>query len=325
MMNTDSIYSTSFFINKRVAIIGASGFIGSHLVDHLLSLGCSVLALSRNFPGLIAQNSLVSPKFSKISLDIKDANNLKECLKNIDIVVHLASGSIPQSSNQNPHKDIDVNLQGALNVLEASLENKVSKVIIISSGGTIYGIPEFVPIKEDHSTYPICSYGIIKLSIEKYAYLFDHIYGLNSTILRLANPYGPRQRMAFNQGVIPAFFSKAINGQKLEIWGDGSVVRDFIYISDVIDAICLACQYDGGDHSVFNIGSGNGLSLKQLISTMEILLNRPLDVSYSPSRSFDVPTNVLSIERAKKYLNWQPKISYHDGLQQFYNSLISLS
>ena len=243
-------------------------------------------------------------------------------MKNSDIVIHLASSSLPSTSNLDPQGDVEINLLGALNIFQACLENNVSRLIIVSSGGTVYGLPDSTPIKEDHSTNPICSYGVVKLAIEKYAHLYQYLHNLNTIVLRLANPYGERQRLNLTQGVIPAFLSRAINNQAVEIWGDGSTIRDFIYISDVVDAIKMACIYNGSENT-FNIGSGTGLTLNQLINIISEVQGNQLKAIYKTPRKFDVPTNVLSIEHAQKHLGWKPKVSAYDGIRKYYRYLIS--
>ena len=211
---------------------------------------------------------------------------------------------------------------GSLNVLECAVKNKVSKVVFLSSGGTVYGNPVFTPIAETHPTNPICSYGINKLAIEKYCFLYQQLYGLDTVILRLANPYGERQRLDSGQGVVPVFLGRALRNQPLEIWGDGSTIRDFLYISDVIDAITSACLYEAdGSQNLFNIGSGKGISLNELIFLIEKVVDKKLDIVYKSSRSFDVPSNILSISKAQEYLAWYPKVSNEDGLRRFFSYL----
>ena len=308
---------------KIVCIVGATGFIGSYLVDAFLEAGCHVRAVSRNFPGLISELSFSNPNLSVHTIDICDKSSLLKVLKGVDVLIHLASSCLPQQSNDMPVFDVQTNLIGSLNLLECSAEKQVQKFIFISSGGTVYGPPLSVPINEDHPTNPTCSYGITKLAIEKYILLFKNLYGLNGTILRLANPYGVRQRIGLAQGVVPAFLIRAIREEPLVVWGDGTVIRDFLYITDVIEAILLACVYRGDTHT-FNIGSGTGLSLNQLIGLIEDVVGRELQVMYKPSRPFDVPTNVLSIHRAVHLLKWKPAVSALEGVKEFHDYLLSL-
>ena len=307
----------------RAAVVGASGFIGSHLVDGLLSEGYRVRALARHLPGMISAEAQANPALSLQPLDMTDRLGLEQALAGVDLVVHLASGSLPQSSNRNPHDDVGVNLLGAINLLEAARSAGVQRLLVVSSGGTVYGIPQQVPIPEDHPTDPLCSYGITKLAIEKYVALYRQLHGLDGLVLRLANPYGERQRLEASQGVVPVFLGRALRFEPLEIWGDGSTVRDFLHISDVVSALLAACRYEGPER-LFNIGSGTGLSLRELVELLEHELGRSLEVHHLEGRSFDVPTNVLCIDRAKRCLGWRPKVTAVEGLQRFHQSLISL-
>ena len=304
----------------RAVVVGASGFIGSHLVDGLLEAGFWVSAVSRSQPGLLGAEAQAHPSFEHRSLDMTDGPGLEKAMAGADLVVHLACGSFPQSSNRDPRGDVQLNLLGALNVLEAARLAGVARLLLVSSGGTVYGVPQQVPIAESHPTEPTCSYGITKLAIEKYVALYRQLYGLNGLVLRVANPYGERQRLNGAQGVVPVFFGKALRGEPLEIWGDGSTVRDFLHISDVVTALLAAARYTGPER-LFNIGSGRGLSLNDLVRLMEAELQQSLVVHYRPERGFDVPTNVLSIERARSCLGWSPQVPVAEGLRRFRLSL----
>ncbi|CAI8157469.1 MAG: dTDP-4-dehydro-6-deoxyglucose reductase [Prochlorococcus marinus str. MIT 9215] len=191
---------------------------------------------------------------------------------------------------------------------------------MVSSGGTVYGIPCAVPIPETHPTNPICSYGITKLAIEKYVALYRQLHGLDGLILRVANPFGPRQRLDAAQGVVPVFLGKALRHEPLQIWGDGTTVRDFLNVADVVAALLAAVAYQG-EETLFNIGSGQGISLNQLIVLLERQLKRSLEVEYLPPRGCDVPTNVLCIDRAMRVLDWKPQIPVAEGLRRLCDSL----
>lgn len=304
----------------QTVVIGASGFIGSHLVDGLLQHGYRVKALARHLPGLIGEPAQAHPDLSLIPVDMADGLALQEAIEGADVVFHLASGSLPQSSNRDPQADVQVNLLGGLKLLEAARQAQVRRLVMVSSGGTVYGVPQQVPIPEDHPTDPTCSYGISKLAIEKYVALYRQLHGLDGLVLRVANPYGERQRLDATQGVVPVFLGKALRGEPLQIWGDGTTVRDYLYISDVVDALLAAARYEG-EKRLFNVGSGEGLSLNQLVALLEAELQHPLAVEYSPSRSFDVATNVLCIERAQSCLGWIPKVPVAEGLKRLCSSL----
>ena len=304
----------------QAVVVGASGFIGSHLVDALLAGGFRVKALARHLPGLISPVAQANHALTLSPLSMGDGLALQEAMEGADLVFHLASGSLPQSSNRDPQADVQVNLLGALKVLEAARQAQVQRFVMVSSGGTVYGVPQQVPIPETHPTEPTCSYGICKLAIEKYVALYGQLYGLDGLVLRVANPYGERQRLDATQGVVPVFLGKALRGDPLQIWGDGSTVRDFLHISDVVAALLAAARYEG-EECLFNVGSGEGLSLNQLVDLLGTELKRPLAVEYLPARGFDVPTNVLCIERAQRCLGWSPQVPVAEGLHRLCSSL----
>ena len=308
----------------QAVVVGASGFIGSHLVDALLAAGYRVRALARRPPGLLSAQAQADPALTVHALDMAEAPALTAALTGADLVVHLASGSLPHSSNLDPRGDVQANLLGALNVLEAARLVGVGRVLVVSSGGTVYGVPQQVPIAESHPTDPTCSYGITKLAIEKYVALYRQLHGLDGVVLRVANPYGERQRLDGAQGVVPVFLGKALRGEPLEIWGDGSTVRDFLHISDVVAALLAAATYAGEERlgeRLFNVGSGQGLSLMELVRLLEAELQRPLTVIHRQARGFDVPTNVLCIARARRCLGWSPQVGVAEGLRRFHASL----
>jgi UDP-glucose 4-epimerase len=304
----------------QAVVVGASGFIGSHLVDGLLAAGYRVKALARHLPGLIGAEAQANPSLSLVPASMGDGLALQQAIEGADLVFHLASGSLPQSSNRDPQADVQANLLGALNLLEAARLAKVNRLVMVSSGGTVYGVPQQVPIPETNPTDPTCSYGITKLAIEKYVALYRQLHGLDGLVLRVANPYGERQRLDASQGVVPVFLGKALRGEPLQIWGDGTTVRDFLYISDLVAAL-LAAAHVQGEERLFNVGSGEGLSLNQLVALLEASLKRSLEVHYLPSRGFDVPTNVLCIERARQQLRWSPQVPVAEGLRRLCASL----
>lgn len=296
------------------AIFGGRGFLGGHLCDRLLELGHEV----RVFDRPSAQNRIPFVARERLEIYEGDFSNdvdVSHAISGCHTVFHLISTTLPKGSNDNPVFDIETNVVGTLRLLEAARRQGVRKIVFVSSGGTVYGRPETIPIAENHPTEPACSYGIGKLAVEKYLSLYHQLYGLDYRVLRLANPYGERQRVDTAQGAAIVFLHKALRGEPLEIWGDGSVVRDFIYVGDVVDALCKAME-DEGDTRLFNVGSGRGHSLTELIDTIEEVVNRPVQRRYLAARPFDVPANVLDISRAKACLNWQPGVDLHDGLRR---------
>ena len=293
----------------RILILGGDGFIGSHLVNALCKGGYFL----RVFGRLREKSHPHSDNIEHITGDLGNEYDLIGALEDIDICFHLISTVLPKSSNQDPIFDIETNLISTVRFLNLAVKANLKKIIFISSGGTVYGTPQYLPIDEYHSTYPRCSYGIIKLAIEKYLHLFYELYGLDYQILRLANPYGKGQKINNGQGVVNTFLTNAVQGKEVDIWGDGSTIRDYIYISDVVSALIKSITYNG-PHKTLNIGSGQGLSLNQVLQEIEILLNKKIVRRYKPARSLDVPSSVLSIKNAIQALQWNPIVNFRDGL-----------
>lgn len=297
-------------------ILGGNGFIGSHLVDRLLAEGHRVRVFDKN-------EEYYRKPISSVEYHYGDFGNrglLMDSLTDIDTVFHLISTTLPKTSNDDPAFDVQSNVIETLFLLEQCVTRKVMKLIFISSGGTVYGNPSVVPIPEDSPTNPECSYGITKLTIEKYLYLYWYLHGLDYCILRLANAYGERQRPTATQGVIPVFLERVLRNDEIVIWGDGSVIRDYIHVTDIARALTKALMYSG-ETKIFNIGSGEGHNLKEVIHIMESITGQQIRVKYSDARSFDVPINVLDITRARKDLDWAPTVSLQEGVTRMYTWL----
>lgn len=305
----------------RCLVLGGRGFIGSHLVDKLLAQGNSVLCFDRPHVQPLSNPHLNNPNFELFEGDFASERETSAALEGCDVCFHLVSTTLPQSSNGDPVFDIESNVVSTVRLLSRAATSGVKKFVFVSSGGTIYGVPKEVPITETHPTDPVSSYGITKLAIEKYLHLFHTLHGLEYSILRLANPFGERQRVLASQGAVAVFLGKVRRGESVEIWGDGSIVRDYIYISDVVDALIAAASYKT-EERIFNIGSGRGHSLNELLDGIEQVTGMKAHRRYLPGRLFDVPTSVLSIDRAKQHLNWSPKVTFEAGLQRFSDWLI---
>jgi UDP-glucose 4-epimerase len=298
----------------KYVIFGGGGFIGSAIADKLLEEGHSLRIFERpRVPPYRAFESHENVEW--ISGDLQSKHDLEEAIKGVDGVLHLVSTTLPKSSNDDPIYDIQTNVIATLNMLDVMVEQKVKKIVFISSGGTIYGKPVNCPLSEDHPTNPEVSYGISKLTIEKYLYLYSKLYNIKPVTLRVANPYGERQRIETAQGAIAAFVSRATAGKKIDIWGDGSVTRDYIYIKDIADAFSKALSYQGSE-LIFNIGSGEGTTLNTLIGLIENIIETPIDRNFLPARTFDVPVNVLDCALAKRELGWKAQFRLQEGLKR---------
>jgi len=303
-------------------VIGGNGFIGTNLVDALLRAGHKVRVFDR-YPSRFREPN---PEVENVVGDCGNHGEVQECVKDIDFVFHLAYTTLPHTSNEDPVYDIRSNVVDTVQLLQACRLSKVSKVIFVSSGGTVYGIPQQTPITEEHPTNPICSYGITKLTIEKYLQLFHRLYGLEYVTVRLSNPYGEQQNPNAKQGAVTVFLGNILHEKPITIWGDGEVVRDYIYIGDAANAMLKAATYQApaGAPRIFNVGAGEGYSLNQLIGNMRQVCDLNVNVEYTPGRPEDVPSNVLDIESARKWLNWEPQVKLKDGLAKTWKWLRSL-
>ncbi len=245
--------------------------------------------------------------------DFSCTHDVSDAIKDMDCILHLVSTTLPKSSNDDPIYDLQSNVVATLQLLNAMVAHKVGKIVFISSGGTVYGAPSYLPIDEAHPTHPLVAYGISKLTIEKYLQMYNHLHGIQSVTLRVANPYGERQRIETAQGAVGVFLHHALKGIPIEIWGDGSVTRDYIHVSDVAEAFVRAVGYSG-EKQVFNISSGIGTSLNDLIGIIENILGRSIDVRYLPGRPFDVPVSILSNDLAQAELKWKTSLSIQEGI-----------
>lgn len=296
----------------RCLVLGSGGFVGGHLVAALVASGHQVLAYDMFEPSAASRSFVDKVEF--IRGDFCSEKKWDQLLSSIDVCFHLISTTIPKSSNDDPVADVRGNLLSTIRLLEAAKSRQV-KIIFTSSGGTVYGRVNSDTIVEEHATNPLCSYGINKLAIEKYLLLYKELYGVQSTVLRIANPYGESQRPNAIQGAIGVFMKRILHEQSIDIWGDGTVVRDYIYITDVVDALIAAATYRGAAH-VFNVGSGKGVSLIQIIHLVEQVTEKTANITYHSARGFDVQKNVLNIDRIQSELNWYPKVTLLDGLKK---------
>lgn len=299
-------------------ILGGGGFIGSHVAKALFDQGYHVVVFDQ--PGTNRLEYLENKGLEIAYGDFRSSSDLKKALQSIDTIYHFISTSVPQTSNEDIRRDIETNLIGTVNLLQLAVDFGVKKFLFASSGGTVYGTTKESPTPEDHPTNPISSYGIVKLAIEKYVSLFGKLYGLDYRILRMANAYGEGQASNGVQGLIPIAIWKAINNLPIEIWGDGTIIRDYIYISDIVDAFIKVSNYQGSER-IFNIGTGIGISINTIMQSIDKLVDQPINVIYNEHRQYDVDVNVLNNDLARKELNWTPVVDIKTGLKKVYEYL----
>ena len=291
-------------------VLGGGGFIGVNLCRRLIARQFRVRAFGRRclFPEALAGVEWYPGDFT-------DASALAAAIETFDVVFHLVHATTPQSANLDMANDVENNVVSTIALLDICRKLSVKRIVFVSSGGTIYGTPAQVPTPETAPTEPITAYGISKLAIEKYLALHEYLYGLDYRVLRVTNPFGPFQVALKNQGIIAAILSRALNGESIDIWGDGSVVRDFIFVDDVIDALEAAAA-DRSSERIFNIGSGRGRSLREIIETIERLGGQKVNINWNPKRAVDVPMSTVAIDRARSTLGWTPKVEFETGLRE---------
>jgi UDP-glucose 4-epimerase len=244
-----------------------------------------------------------------------DEGLVRRATEGVHLVFHLACTTLPATSNSDLRTDLSSNVLPTLGLLEAARASGVRRLVFISSGGTVYGLQHQASIAETHETDPICGYGIHKLAIEKYLFLYRYQYGLDYRILRLSNPYGAGQVCDRPQGVIGRFLYQALHDRPLEVWGAGTTVRDYLYIDDAVAALTAAATHCGPSR-LFNVGSGRGHSLLDIIQVIETVLGHRLEVGFKAARTVDLPTNVLDISRAKEELGWRPVVDLATGIDR---------
>lgn len=307
----------------KALVIGGNGFIGTALVDQLIGRGIKVRVFDR-YP------SRYKEPVDGVEYMIGDFANhgeVSQAVQGIDWVFHLAYTTLPETSNEDPVYDVRSNVIDTIQLLQECCNAGVDKFVFVSSGGTIYGVPQSVPITEEHPTEPICSYGITKLTIEKYLHLFHHTKKLEYSVARIANPYGERQNPNSKQGAVGVFLGCIARKQPITVFGDGEIVRDFIYIYDAADALIACADYVSAEKGprVFNIGSGVGYSLNQIVDTIRNVVDVEVKVNHTPARQVDVKSNVLDIELARKLLKWEPKVDLETGIRRAWDWTKSLS
>jgi UDP-glucose 4-epimerase len=294
----------------RILVLGGSGFLGSHIVDKFLAEKHDVVVYD-----LYPERFRRSP--AGITFHTGDFGNvgaLDELIATrFDAVVHCVSTTTPKSSNESPEFDIQSNVIGTLYLLDICVKHNVGKLVFLSSGGTIYGdIGDKDMVDETHAVRPMCSYGVSKLTIEHYLDVYRHLRGLNYVALRLSNPYGERQSPLRALGALTVFLHKTLRRENVEVWGDGRVTRDFIYVGDVANAVYLATANPVS--GIFNVGTGTGLSLRDILTQISNVVGHEPCVTWLASRSFDVPRIVLEATRLKKATNWNLHTGLQDGM-----------
>lgn len=301
----------------NVLLIGGSGFIGSHLKDRLVTAGHRVRSLDR----VPERFRIDPPQVEHLYGEVGNEALLDAALAGIDVVLHLAWCTVPKSAEDDPTFDIQSNLVLTTEILKGIVRHRVPHVVFFSSGGTVYGPTSREPIPESHPTQPICSYGVTKLAAEKYVAVFARRHAFRATILRCANPYGERQDPRGAQGAITVFLHRAACGEPIRIWGDGEVVRDYIHVEDLVEAVVASIAAEPAPLRVLNVGAGQGATLNQLVAHIREATARRVEAVYEPARAVDVPWSVLDIRAAARELGWSPRIDLATGIARVWSWL----
>lgn len=296
----------------KVLVIGGCGFIGSHIVDRLIAHGHRVRVFDRQPERFRAPVPGVEYQFGNFG----DRMALIDALSGIDGVMHLVSTTFPSTADLDPKTDVLDNLGGTLSLLDAMAGIGLARIVFLSSGGTVYGPPEIVPVPETHPLRPINSYGIVKSAIEHYLDMYRRTRGLSPVSIRASNPYGPRQGHSGVQGVISTFLNRIRTGEQIEIWGDGSIVRDYLHVADLAELCVLAMQSE--KTGPYNAGSGKGVALNEIVDIIGTVTGQDLDPLYKSGRAIDVQRSVLDVSRAHADFEWECKITLRDGIDATY-------
>lgn len=291
----------------RILILGGNGFIGRKLTEHLL-VSNEIIVFDKYIP----KSTQRIPNVKYISGDFQNFNLLQEAINNVDVIYHLISATVPYTANQDPFKDFELNLISTVKFLHILQERSFKRLIYLSSGGTVYGDPKYLPISESHPLNPKGFYGATKLAIENYVRLYAKKYGFEFIIARPSNPYGPGQKWKSNQGVITKFIYNNLTNNEIELWGDGTEIRDYIYIDDLCSI--LAKLTEGKCNETYNIGSGSGTSLSEILEILPTVTGIQPIIRKKESLSFAVKEIVLDIKKIEKDYNFRPKIDINKGM-----------
>ncbi|MCP9834426.1 MULTISPECIES: NAD-dependent epimerase/dehydratase family protein [unclassified Cyanobium] len=307
----------------KTIVIGGAGFIGSLVSQALIASGREVTVVGRRPPG--AHTSSLPCAYR--CADLGNRAQMREILETGCEVIDLAYATVPKTSYGDPVFDLLANLPGSVGLLEEAMAVGVRRLLLVSSGGTVYGPPCALPIAESHPTAPISPYGITKLTIDHYALMFHHTRDLPVVVVRPANAYGIQQRSRTGQGFLAAAIDAILSRREIEIYGDVGTIRDYIHVTDVASGILAALDF-GGDGEIYNLGTGIGASNLDVITLLRPLVEaagHTLEVNHLPARRFDVDANVLDAQKLFSVSGWRAQVSLQNGLAQMWDHALKAS
>ncbi len=289
------------------------------MVRHLLARQRRVIAFGRAFPA--DYERIVGGKVETRIIDFRDALSVQAELQEIDQAIDLVNSSSPALGNGRVVEDASTNVLPHISFIQSCVLSSVSRIIFLSSGGTVYGAPDRLPITEDHPTHPLVSYGMSKLMVEHYLRMLTRDTAVDHVILRVSNPFGPGQMLSKGQGLIASILERQATGSPIVVYGDGGALRDYLYINDLCEALTAVLDAPPMQET-FNIGTGKGRSTLDVIKAVEAVLGRRLLIEFVDARPTDAKSNVLDCRKAEHMLHWTPKVPFYDGLKysiDFYN------
>ena len=306
---------------SKIVVTGGAGFIGSHIAEKLAKNGHEIVIVDNldDYYSIDLKKRnidivLNSGEASFINADVTDLKSMNEIIDStVDYVYHEAAQAGVRISVEDPFKPNNVNVVGTLNVLKASFDAGVKKVINASSS-SVYGKVKYLPFDEQHPTQPVSPYGVSKLAAEHYCRVFYEVYGLPTTSLRYFTVYGPRMRPDL---AISIFTRKMMNGEPITIFGDGEKTRDFTYIDDIVDANTRLLDNKAIDGKVLNVGSGNRISVNDLVENLSAIIGTEFDIKYTKSQKGDAENTLADVNLAKELIGYEPDFAIEKGLEKF--------
>ncbi len=309
-----------FTIMLSTLLIGGAGFLGSHL-QKTLEDKRNLTILGRSSPERVRPMN----GHRYIQADFRDYSLMKKVVPQFDEIILLAHSTVPKSSFENPMCDLDSNLPPTIALFDLLKNSPVRRILVVSSGGTVYGNPRQLPICEEHPTNPVSPYGITKLAIEKYALMLHHSHQVPVVIVRPSNPFGAFQLPFRGQGFVANAIACILENRKLEVFGNGEIVRDYLPVEDLAVGIA-ACLFNGRSGEIYNLGSGVGRTTKDILDALSVFArsrSMTIDMDEVPKRPFDVTQNVLDSRKAHQHTGWKSESNFYNALEKTWQWFLS--